>query len=473
MKRGITILDASVRSGLLSLIVLPAFAFGSFHPVSYTFFVILSFALMAACGWRWTLALASNEGISHFHARRGLIVVVPLLAMCLFVALQLLPLPPGLLRSLSPAAAELYQSFASGADVDKTAGWQPISICPATTLTSLLKLLGCGCVFIAAACGIAKRRDARRLLCGIAVTAAVLALFAIVQELTNNGKVYWVWRPKYLYRHVGPYLNAFDFAAYMSIALPLAFSMVCARIGGRSQEDSQFGLIFWITVSMVIGAALAVAASRAAVVAAVVACGLVFVLLRPAGFRSRQWALWGAMFLGALVVFCTASGVLLARMQELPHATQRLGIWRDTLSMVRDFPIVGAGFGCFVEIFPKYQCESAGMLFGHPGNEVLEILAETGVVGMVIAGVFGGAWLWMLLLWSGIRRHVLDGNDALLAGLAGAFLAFVLICMLHSAFRIPANGILLFAMMGVAVRYGAAPLSAGDTNWIEGTEHRR
>jgi O-antigen ligase len=70
--------------------------------------------------------------------------------------------------------------------------------------------------------------------------------------------------------------------------------------------------------------------------------------------------------------------------------------WKDTLVLIKDFPVWGTGLGTYAEIFQKYRTfdEAWGFLrYAH--NDYLQFIAET--------GAFGGVFLIGFLLWY-IRR---------------------------------------------------------------------
>ncbi len=101
-------------------------------------------------------------------------------------------------------------------------------------------------------------------------------------------------------------------------------------------------------------------------------------------------------------------------------------IWRDTLSLWLTHPFLGCGLGRFHIEFPAFASPALRALwpenkvivnFAH--NEYLQVLAETGVVGLaLLAGVVGG-WFGMLKEWSAspeMPRRALLGGFLLAAG---------------------------------------------------------
>lgn len=94
-----------------------------------------------------------------------------------------------------------------------------------------------------------------------------------------------------------------------------------------------------------------------------------------------------------LLAGCAGAFYLLSKMSPeqldtLSHA--RLTLWADTLRLIADSPIFGHGTGSFPRIFPAFQSDALGYLFPFDDavffshNEILEILGESGVVGLVL-----------------------------------------------------------------------------------------
>jgi len=64
--------------------------------------------------------------------------------------------------------------------------------------------------------------------------------------------------------------------------------------------------------------------------------------------------------------------------------TGRAKIWKSSILMIKDHPFVGVGPGCFWLEYPKYR--QKGELHGirHSHNDLLELGAETGIIGLCL-----------------------------------------------------------------------------------------
>lgn len=131
----------------------------------------------------------------------------------------------------------------------------------------------------------------------------------------------------------------------------------------------------------------------------------------------------------------------------------RLWFWDGTLGMIRDHPLIGVGLGNYAYWSPQYlgealwgpggerhACNTVHTL--HADSEPLELLAETGPVGIALV-------VWMLLRLAHARGVEWGG--------LGAFLVFSLF---NAGFHSAPHGLmaLLFAgMLSARREYGATP----------------
>jgi O-antigen ligase len=132
----------------------------------------------------------------------------------------------------------------------------------------------------------------------------------------------------------------------------------------------------------------------------------------------------------------------------------RLGLWRRTLSMVREGPLVGVGPGNWPVVFPRYAEPGAtqdGVLSPtvvprQAHNDLLERAAETGMVGLA------AFLLWVGAVGASVRRSLqtadADGR-ACIAAAAGALVALGVMSL--SSFPLEMPGTLCLAGLALGV----------------------
>ena len=99
--------------------------------------------------------------------------------------------------------------------------------------------------------------------------------------------------------------------------------------------------------------------------------------------------------------------------------------------MLGDFPLTGAGFGTFAEVFPRYQPPGAVARWTHAHNDYLELLLDGGAIA-------GGLVLWLSLAygWRLVRRLHGGGWSPVRVGLALGVVSLAI----HAAGRFQSPG---------------------------------
>ena len=104
-------IDRSVTAGIIALIVFTPIAMGAVHPPAYALMEAGIFALVLA--WMAKEIVARAESV-RYQAARVRALAAPLLLFLLFVALQLVPMPPSVERALSPSTYRVYANTLPG-----------------------------------------------------------------------------------------------------------------------------------------------------------------------------------------------------------------------------------------------------------------------------------------------------------------------------------------------------------------------
>jgi O-antigen ligase len=112
----------------------------------------------------------------------------------------------------------------------------------------------------------------------------------------------------------------------------------------------------------------------------------------------------------------------------------RKRMWKDTVSMLRDRPVLGAGFGAYPTVFKPYQTTTGIEVFQYPHNILLNLWSETGLLGVIAFGWVIATWVrlghgrvWTLLPLITILVHGLVDVPYLKNDLAFAFWIFALL----------------------------------------------
>ncbi|MFN8419297.1 MAG: O-antigen ligase family protein [Anaerolineae bacterium] len=124
---------------------------------------------------------------------------------------------------------------------------------------------------------------------------------------------------------------------------------------------------------------------------------------------------------------------------------ERFAHWQAAFWMAEDSPYTGIGFGAYEVAYPKYELMNWTFALGHAHNYYLNMLAETGLIGLI---GYVAAWGMILLL----SLRALDRSTGWRRGLALGLLGVWTHLLVHSLFdKLYVNNLFLHigAMLGL------------------------
>jgi hypothetical protein len=343
-----------------------------------------------------------------------------------------------------------------GADITAD---RPLSIDPAATL---LALAGVAAIVLLFWCvrTMFQHGSVRATIRAVAWIGLVLSPLAIVQHLMPLPFVDAAWdvTDRGL-RPYGPFVNRNDFAGWLVMALPLTFGYAVGRLQSRHRPGEPFDLqtavdskSLWLGMAICLMlAGLLFSQSRSGLLGA-------FASLLYFGWRSRQrltikqaaWAIAGLGVMLAVAATFADIGALSMRLQASASegVAGRLSIWRQTLPVVRDFWPVGAGTGTYQSVMVLYQTASRLFHISHADNELLQIVAEGGLLlGLPVAlTLVAGATL--------VAKRLREDRTAIFwlrVGASAGILALFTQNMVEMTLRVPANAVLFAILAAVAL----------------------
>jgi len=317
-------------------------------------------------------------------------------------------------------------------------------------------------LLIAAEC--VRDRDTRKIFSVVMVVfGALYALFAIAQELTSNGKIFWIHSPRFTGMIYGSYVNRAHYAGLMEmlVPIPLVLSMGHMLNGGKRV------LGFFCAVLM--ASTIFLSGSRGGMLAFV----LEIVLFAALAFGKRQSlrAALGSMAVCVsilvLLIFI-GKGQVLGRLGDLRPGI-RLDITKDCLRMFSKRPVWGWGLGTFPTVYPTYRSFYTNLFVNEAHNDYAQVLVETGLLGF-------GLMLWFLIRlyrrgWPTSRRWEFKWDSALsFAALLGCT-GILLHSFVDFNLQIPANAALFYVLCALAAsKVSSQSPSAGRAQAAEAKE---
>jgi O-antigen ligase len=406
-------------------------------------------------------ALSFVAGLgSCWLARDGRSQPVPasgwLLGFFGLILFQLVPLPPFFLRVVSPGSYHLYTADL----LAPTGAWYPVSVSPLRTALALPQFAGECLLFAAVLREFRGDRWRRRLAWILVSTGLFLALEGLYQAASPTPfKIYTIWsRPEdQEWAVFGAFAGRNQFAGYMVMLAPLGFGFAVEAwqdlVRGWQRRprgwlvlgESPGGRALWRSaVAMVLAVGVFASQSRGGIAAFALS-----MLLLPLAFRHR-------LRVFALVALLALAGVIWVDFGRAVHGFEtrgirasRIDLWLDAARMVPDFALFGVGLGAFGPVYLHYQTFWRGLSYGATHNDYLQILTDTGIVGLVLAA--GGFWA---ILRRAFRAASLS---ALNAGMLAALLASMCHVSVDFDWQVPANALTFVALAGLVVQERGRP----------------
>ncbi|MBI5848197.1 MAG: O-antigen ligase family protein [Nitrospirae bacterium] len=398
--------------------------------------------------------------------------IAPLAALLGYILLQAVPLPPALIEKLSPAAFALYRQSVW---IAEPGAWTTLSLYPKGTIAEFLRLSCYAGVYLLTTQLLSDSKRLRKTVGLLAVFAAALAFFSIIQHLMPNGKIYWIRPLTQGGSPFGPYVNRNHFAGLMGMLFPVvmalfllsrpssrevSFRKKVSDLIDRSIKNVHLVLGFG---AVVVALSIFLSLSRGAILSFCLSLSLLgFLLSRRIGTRKGK-----LLFIATVIVIFYAVGwfgwtpvferfrairTLQGEISEL-----RLDIWKDSLGMVRDFPLTGTGAGSFMHLYPAYRTIRGEGIADHAHNDYLELLTDGGIIGI---GLF--AWFMAAVLIQSYQTFLKRKDPYarhLFAGAISGVAAFLLHSMTDFNFFIGSNGLYLFLLLGLMVSSAHSRLS--------------
>jgi len=451
-KRGLSPINSSalcfvLEAGLCALILVAPLPFGSVAPGGRLAFELMALALTAG----WIFAAARCE--VAFPPRSVSIALIGLLAIA---AIQLVPIPAGVVSALSPRAAALRQ----GLDPVPEPTLSLAAGATASALRTGAALVGV--LFVTTT--VVAARGAARLALAALIAAAFQGLYGLLVLASGHDRIWSMPKTAYLDSATGTYVNHNHFAGFLAATLPLGVALVIDRarrarersrakggvIGALGPDGSKALLLGLLALTGAAGLFLSFSRAGTALGAIAVA-GTASVAL---GGKTVHRLAAIAIVVAIAAVPLVDLGVdrLVARYaiagDDLRASGGRLDVARDTLRMIAAFPVVGCGFGAFTWVFPAFSAPDVRLHYAHAHNDLLQLGAEGGLPALALLAL-------ALASASGALFRSLRGvGDPLATGAAFGLAALLVHGLVDFNFHIPANAAIAAVLAGVV--FGAS-----------------
>ncbi|WP_155920688.1 O-antigen ligase family protein [Methylobacter luteus] len=342
-----------------------------------------------------------------------------------------------------------------------------ISLNPADTTTSIMRLLSYALVFWLALCFGQDRHKARSAFYGLMVAGFIYSVYGLIIQLGDFKVVLWHERP-YADSVSSTFINRNHFATFAGLTLLCSLALLSERMEilaeynlsgnlGRQRfienliTSAWFPLLAFFTIS----SALILSHSRGGFLSFSLAL-LVFLILFYVNPRTRNkntLVILGSLTaLGAVIFFVSSDG-LLDRFGRLDEESRiRTTVYGLTWNAIASNPWTGFGLGSYEEAFHLYQTmeiagiEAVPLIHDYAHNTYLETIFELGFPAAL--ALF---YCFLKIMWLCFKGFLLRKRDMIYPAIGVA--ATVLIgvhALVDFSMQIPAVPYVYALLMGLA-----------------------
>ncbi|MDB5325198.1 MAG: hypothetical protein JWM57_767 [Phycisphaerales bacterium] len=380
-------------------------------------FLPLAFGGIEAWSREIWYALIAAMGLSLLlkqlaYRRAPLIWSWAYLPIALFLGLlivQLVPLPRGLLQTLSPATVSTKSELL--ADVAGASNWYALTFNRFTTLQQAQMVLAVSTLFVVVLHVYRAPARLRRLLMTVMGVGFIVAWLAAYQDATAATLIYGI--VPIGHKNAGPFLNYSQFSQFMNMSVGAAVGLLLMTVSEWLAADSDprqivdelkrpHHFFMWPALVLCVLGPIVVfwSMSRMGMISMLVAGAATAAML---GWRSGRQS--GRHPGGLFLTICLGLAVLALlmligfdvvydRLATLRHSEQstagRWQILKDLTELYAKFPLFGVGLGTHEFVFPMFSHQTGAGLFTHAENEYAQLLEECGGLGLLLALTFTG-----------------------------------------------------------------------------------
>lgn len=405
---------------ICATLVLATLAFGMVDSYTLAFFV----AGAGVVGWLW-LADAWKTGELRYSQS---LLPFPVIGLILIGLFQLLPL-----RTVQLPEELINQPVNSALSLDAFA-----------TRLAIVQLTAMLVYFVAVLTFINNQKRLRFITATLVTFGFLMAVIGITQFFGGGGEALWIRKPAQAIPFAS-FINRHHFGAFMVMTMGLTLGLIYT---GAVDKEKRLLHVFAVVI---MGIGLILTTSRGALLSFFGVLAFLtlatFFQRRRAEAEESQAALSGRIGLigGGLALIAVMFGAVLLLggdtsllrsigvegVQQDDPSSGRLHFWQKTLQMIADYPLTGVGLNAFGVAYPRYDTWNGYYRLEQAHNDYLQVLAEAGVIGLLLVAAF-----IFLLFHRGLGVYTTT-RDRFRRGVALGALAGCFGILIHSFFDFP------------------------------------
>jgi O-antigen ligase len=457
-------IDKIIKLLLIGLILFTPIAFGSMDLWAFSLMelgILLIIILWAIQTGIVGLQASQKSFQSTIYNPQSPIPLVLLALFLLLILFQLIPLPSGILKILSPKTFALRSALS----LEPSASSFPLSFFPLLTQIEFFKwltLVGLFLFLLGWRPLEQSDRTKRQLLVAVMAAGVLESLYGMFEFFSGHRHILHVAAENLVSSATGTFINRNYFAGYLLMVIPLSMGFLFSREANRvgrfmgwrhwvSSLDGKTLLIGFGVMVMILG--LLFSASRMGILSLLLSFSLISLFFRGP-WERRSYSRGSILILGLAILWAAWIG-LDAVVNRFFGASEGLKgrwiFWVNTFQIFKDFPIFGSGLGTYLQIFPMYRSFYTQGFVSHAENDFLQLASEVGVIGF---GLLSVLFFYLLIkVLSGIRS--LSDNEPgryiAIGGLVG-ILALMFHSLVERNIQIPSNAFLYTFIFALVLR---------------------
>src|SRR5215203_396773 len=344
-------------------LVFTALAYGTVHQPTIALFYLLAAAVVVL----WAID-SFQTGFLRFNKS---LLQIPVVGTILYALIQIIP-------------------FGTLEEVGGVSGiGRTISLEPYWTQLFAVHFLALFLLFAASLVYLDSAKRLRRLSTLLTIFGFAFAFFAILQAVLSPTKIYGIYEIEYA-KPFGSFVNRHNFAAFMEMTIAVPLGMLFT---GAVQRDKR---LIYLTAVGLMGISLIMSGSRGGLVSLLAMVVFILILTNKTRGAGQPVLKIG---LAVLLVAVIITGAILiggesslTRLAETAASdditTNRTHIWSITLAVIKNNLPFGAGIGAFAAAYTPYDTMNGIERVEQAHNDYLQILADAGIVGLILAAFF-------------------------------------------------------------------------------------
>jgi len=394
--------------------------------------------------------------------------LIPLLLLVGWMVVQIIPLPVGAVKFLSP---ETYQIYKPVYDLLEGNRWMPLSVHVKGTVLESIRITMYIFFYILTVQTLSQGDRLKRTVMICSWLAIGIGFIAILQMFSSPGKIYWLRSgPANAQQVVGPWIYRSQYCGYIELIAPLVLALslyyrpvvssgesLRMRIAAFFSKDGGNLYILLGFGLLILASSTFISLSRGGIIAFSLSFLFFFVLL--AWKEARYSSLFYVGIISCLILSVSWFGwdPIVQRFDSIINSSgevdiNRFPIWVNSWQIVKEFWLTGSGFGTFIAIFPNYRTLPGSEIYDHAHNDYLELLTDGGIISFFLVSCFVIVIIrsgWQMLRRRRDRYSILLSIGAL-TGIVATLIHSISDFNLHNG----AVGLYFFFICGLLVAAG-------------------